>query len=93
METWYRDGDMFVVLETGMPSSNVEIGVGRTPLEAKGSQEKTPIQCVGKDSGVGAALRWAFRHDYISSADVEAIQTPFISPQDEDSYESDPDSF
>lgn len=62
----YRDGDLWVVLETGMPEDNVQIGVGDTLREAYDSREDTAIQSTGRDSGRQSALTWAHNQCWIS---------------------------
>lgn len=70
----YRDGTMWVVVETGMPQDNVYIGVGETLGDAYTNREMTPIQSTGRDSGTGAALRWAEGADWIeTAAGLEAV--------------------
>lgn len=64
---WYRDGEhSFVVVLTGQPSDNVEIGVGRSMEDAIRSMEETPIQSVGRDNGLADALEWAHWEGWIS---------------------------
>ena len=55
----YRDGQLWVVVETGAPSDPVRVGVGDTLREARASLEATAVQSVGCDAGESAALRWA----------------------------------
>jgi hypothetical protein len=63
----YRDGELWVVVETGMPQDNVQVGVGDTLREAYDSREGTAIQSAGRDSGLRAALRWAEGAGWIDS--------------------------
>ena len=57
--TIYRDGEGFVAVLTGMPEDAVEVGIGGSPGAARLDLEPTPIQSVGRDGGLSAALRWA----------------------------------
>ena len=69
--SWYRDGDLWVVVLTGMPEDAVEIGIGNTVEEAWTSREDTAIQSVGRDSGEDSALSWAHVAGWFSGADLE----------------------
>lgn len=62
----YRDGELYVVVETGMPESHVRVGIGDTLREAYDSREATAIQSVGRDSGLSDALEWAHGAGWIS---------------------------
>lgn len=57
--TWMRDGSMYVCVVTGMPEQAVRIGVGDSADEAWKSLQATPIQSIGRDGGVSAAISWA----------------------------------
>lgn len=61
----YRDGDLWVVLETGQPQDAVQIGIGDTLRAAYDSREGTPIQSTGRDSGRQSALTWAHNQGWI----------------------------
>ena len=65
----YDDGDSWVLVETGHPQDAVRVGVGDTLADAYLSLEATPIQSVGPDSGVSAALEWAEGAGWIDSVD------------------------
>jgi len=65
----YRDGDLWVVAETGMPEHAVKIGTGDSLREAYDSLETTAIQSVGRDSGLSDALEWAHSAGWISHPD------------------------
>ncbi len=65
----YRDGDLWVVLETGMPEHHVLVGVGDTLREAYDARESTPIQSTGRDSGRSSALQWANDQGWLSDPD------------------------
>ena len=65
----YRDGDLWVVLETGRPEDAVQIGVGDSLREAYDSREGTAIQSTGRDHGRADALAWAHGQDWISDPD------------------------
>lgn len=62
----YRDGNLWVVLETGMPEDAVQIGTGETLREAYDAREGTPIQSTGRDSGRLSALTWAHNQGWIT---------------------------
>ena len=62
----YRDGSLWVVLETGAPHDAVQIGIGETLREAYYSREPTAIQSTGRDSGRADALVWASNEGWIS---------------------------
>ena len=78
-EFWYRDGSCVVVLvETGQPSDSVCVGVGEPSrdratgrridayADARSNLQPTALQSTGPDSGVAAALRWAYGAGWIS---------------------------
>jgi hypothetical protein len=65
----YRDGDLWVVLETGMPQDAVQIGIGDTLREAYDSREGTAIQSTGPDGGRASALAWAHNAGWIGEPD------------------------
>lgn len=65
----YRDGNLWVVLQTGMPEVAVQIGIGETLREAYDSREGTPVQSTGRDSGRLSALTWAHNAGWIGDPD------------------------
>lgn len=67
----YRDGQQYVLVETGMPEQHVRIGVGDTLEEAQDSLVSTPIQSTGRDCGEASALRWAHGAGWISSPELD----------------------
>lgn len=73
---WYRDGEQWVVVETGMPEQNTRVGVGDTPSEAWDSRESTALQSVGRDGGLAATLEWSVGVGYISCTDLEETDAP-----------------
>lgn len=56
---WYRDGQEWVAVWTGMPEDHVCIGVGSTLGNARKNMQGTPMQSVGRDGGLRKALEWA----------------------------------
>lgn len=66
-DSWYTYGSDYVVVRTGMPQDNVEIGIGSTYAEALSSLEMTAIQSTGRDMGEQSALRWAVGAGWIDS--------------------------
>lgn len=73
----YRDGNLWVVLETGMPEDAVQIGIGETLREAYDSREGTPIQSTGRDSGRASALAWAHGQGWIGSPEsLDSVDDP-----------------
>lgn len=76
----YLDGSLHVLVETGMPQDPVYIGLGDTIEEARESLESTPVQSVGPDCGLHAALRWAHNAGWISDPDD-------LEPAEEDEEE------
>lgn len=79
----YRDGGLWVVVRNGMPEHNVEVGVGETLLEARESLESTPIQSVGPDGGMFAALRWAHNAGWVG--DLDGLEPEEIDDESEES--------
>jgi hypothetical protein len=78
---------MKVVVRTGMPEHNVEIGMGDNYAEALDSLEMTPMQSVGWDSGVRGALEWAEGAGWFDGGDVSELEDddgPDDSDDDED---------
>lgn len=69
----YEDGSLCVVVETGMPEHNVEIGIGDTWHEAIDSLQTTAIQSTGRDGGRDAAIRWAHGAGLISGPTLEEV--------------------
>lgn len=65
----YRDGNLWVVLETGQPQDAVQIGIGDTLREVYDAREGTPIQSAGRDSGRLSALTWAHNQGWIGDPD------------------------
>ncbi len=68
----YRDGDNWVVIETGMPEHAVQIGIGGTLREAYDSLEITAVQSAGRDGGRASALAWAHNAGWIG--DPESLE-------------------
>lgn len=66
----YRDGDLWVVVQTGMPEQAVQIGVGETLEAAAADLKATPIQSTGIDNGIKNTLEWAYGAEWISSDDL-----------------------
>jgi len=66
-DKWYLDGDLRVLVRSGMPEDNVKIGVGITCREAENSLEETPIQSTGRDGGIASALAWARNAGWVDS--------------------------
>ena len=66
---WYRYGEDYVCVVTGMPEHNTQIGIVATEEEGWESKESTPIQSTGRDSGVCATLNWAESAGWIDSVD------------------------
>lgn len=73
---WYRDGEQWVVIETGMPEQHTRIGVGDTPDEAWAARESTAIQSVGRDCGVADTVEWAVGAGWLSAAELEETDAP-----------------
>lgn len=78
----YRDGDWWVVIETGMPQDYVRIGVGRTLAEAYKEREDTPIRSVGRDCGLEDALEWAHEQALISSVHPDIEEDAVLTEED-----------
>lgn len=79
----YRDGNCWVVVETGMPEFNVRIGYGDTLAEAYQARQSTPMQSVGRDSGLKAALEWAEGAGWIDEAsELEVVDDAVLSESD-----------
>lgn len=65
----YRDGNLWVIVETGMPEQNTRVGVGDSLAAAYENRDYTPMQSVGRDSGLAATLEWAHNAGWIGSPD------------------------
>ena len=77
MRSYYRDGQGYVVVDTGMPESSAYVGVSDASWAgAIASLERTAIQCTGRDSGESAALEWAYNAGWISSAKLDEVEGP-----------------
>ncbi len=76
--SYYRDGDLYVVVETGMPEHNVLVGTGQTITEAIESLDTTPIQSAGSvGEAEKSALLWAWGHGWIGHPDtLEEVDDP-----------------
>jgi hypothetical protein len=69
-DTWYVDGDQYVVVRSGQPEQSVEIGMGSTYADALDTLETTPIQSAGPTGHAEqSALRWAHSQGWISDPD------------------------
>lgn len=82
----YRDGTVWVVVQTGQPQDAVRIGVGDTLREAHEGMEGTPVQSVGPDCGRAAALRWAAGAGWITAvSSLESVDdAELYEDEDED---------
>lgn len=79
----YTDGDLWVVVETGMPEDAVQIGIGDTLREAYDLSESTPIQSTGPYGGAAAAIAWAHGQDWLSApASLIAIDDAELLEED-----------
>lgn len=86
MRHWYMDGTLYVVVELGAPTAQSLVGVGHTMANAVNNLEATPIQCVGRDSGLESTLKWAENAGWFTS-DLE----DFVEEDDDfDTYHEDP---
>lgn len=74
MLTWYKDGDLRVVVEAE-PGKPVRVGTGETKAEALDDRLSTPIGW--RPGCVPAAIRWAANEGWVSgelAEEVEAAQ-------------------
>jgi len=68
----FRDGEGWIVVETGMPEDNVRVGAGDTLREAYEALDSTPIQSTGRDAGLRDALEIeGYDLDSLESVDEE----------------------
>lgn len=79
----YKDGDLCVVVETGMPGHSVTIGIGDSWHEAVDNLETTPIQSTGRDGGCDAAMaiRWAHSAGWFSGSELEKVDVDPDAPE------------
>jgi len=82
----FRDGEGWIVVETGMPEDNVRVGAGDTLREAYDSRDGTPIQSVGRDSGLAAALSCA-GYDAVN---LEEEEDAILLEDNEEGEDNDP---
>lgn len=69
----FRDGNLYVAIETGQPEHQVKIGIGETREDALKALEDVPIQSTGLDSGLAAAISWAKNAGWFTG-DLEALE-------------------
>jgi hypothetical protein len=86
---WFEDGNYYVAVRTGQPQDAVQIGIGLKSSEAIEDLQDTPIQSVGRDSGVAGALRWARNQGWIDDSDLEEIEDPMDDEEEEEEPEED----
>ncbi len=87
MRHWYIDGSLYVLVELGAPTAQSKVGVGTSRANAVNNLEATPIQCVGRDSGLESTLRWAENAGWFTS-DLEDFEE---EDDDFDTCHEDPD--
>jgi hypothetical protein len=81
---WYRDGEQWVVVQTGMPEQHTRVGVGDTPGEAWDALESTAIQSVGRDCGLSDTIEWCVGAGWLNSVDLEETDAPEAEACDEE---------
>ena len=69
----FMDGDLYVVVETGMPEHSVQVGVGDSLMAAYLLLETTAVQSTGPDP-VAAGLEWAASAGWISSSQLDEVE-------------------
>ena len=87
----YRQGNIYVIIQTGMPEMNSRMGGGESLQEAFENLDNTPYQCTGRDSGASMALQYAISQQWFEDPEEDDSVLPIRKIKDQELYE-DPDT-